>query len=246
MTTTNGAGQNAPVFVAAFSVDPAIYGQAPDKHALVQYLALRTQNDGLKEFVVWDAADTPPGADIAEIVTGIEPEPVSTDTPGAMDKDPDATILAALEACASWFEEAPIDEIEAVEVAISKNAPLVLLKEAIAAAKAKKTAATSPAAAVPETVSIWTLQISDRRDSYLSVHGDENEAQAAAWAAVETEREGLDEEIDEKVQAREDAGDLNGAVEILQEHGVFYIDIEEHKVTVARPRPLAAAAATAA
>ena len=227
MSNTPSPAATPHVFVAGFSVDPALYGETPDKDKIVHYLAMRTQDDGLKEFIVWDAGDTPPAAEIAEIVTGVEADPVSTDTPSNMDANPDDTILAALEACAEWFREAPIEELEAVEAAIAKNAPVALLTKAIAAAKAKKTAAAEPA-----KVKVFTVEISDRRDTYLSVHGDENDANAAAWAAVEMELEGLDDEIVEKVRAREDAGDLNGAVEILQAHGVFYIDIEEHTVSV--------------
>ena len=45
-----------------------------------------------------------------------------------------AELLAALEACSTWFAEAPIAELEAVEQAIEKNAPVALIHAAIAKA----------------------------------------------------------------------------------------------------------------
>ena len=46
-----------------------------------------------------------------------------------------AELLAALETCSTWFAEAPIAELEAVEQAIEKNAPVVLIHTAIAKAR---------------------------------------------------------------------------------------------------------------
>jgi len=45
-----------------------------------------------------------------------------------------AELLTALEACSTWFAEAPIAELEAVEQAIGTNAPVALIHAAIAKA----------------------------------------------------------------------------------------------------------------
>ena len=44
-------------------------------------------------------------------------------------------LVTALEACSTWFAEAPIAELEAVEQAIEKKAPVALIHAAIAKAE---------------------------------------------------------------------------------------------------------------
>lgn len=64
-----------PVFIAGFTVDPARYGEPLDADTLVHFIAMRTQDEGLANFVVWPAANLPLPHEVVEIITG-EEEPL--------------------------------------------------------------------------------------------------------------------------------------------------------------------------
>lgn len=67
-----------PVFIAGFTVDPARYGEPLDEHAIVEFLAMRTQEEGLQNFVVWPAEKLPLPHEMLEIVTGEDDAPAET------------------------------------------------------------------------------------------------------------------------------------------------------------------------
>jgi hypothetical protein len=89
-----------PVFIAGFTVDPARYGEPLDEHVIVEFLAMRTQDEGLQNFVVWPAEKLPLPHEVLEIITGEETE--KTESPPELDafRDP----MVALRAISARFD----------------------------------------------------------------------------------------------------------------------------------------------
>lgn len=83
-----------PIFVAAFDVNPARYGTEPNIHDIVQYLALRTQDDGLENFIVWAPDQLPTAEDIVAIVTGDDSAAAETPPQLAAFADPMVALRA--------------------------------------------------------------------------------------------------------------------------------------------------------
>lgn len=81
-------------------------------------------------------------------------------------------------------------------------------------------------------IKVWTLKVRDKDGEDLSVHGSEADAMEAAWSAVDIAISGFSDKLRSKVEKRQDVGDLDGAVEAINECWSFELKITDHDIDV--------------
>lgn len=81
-------------------------------------------------------------------------------------------------------------------------------------------------------IKVWTLKVRDNNGEDLSVHGSEADAMEAAWTAVNVAISGFSDKLRSKVENRQDVGDLDGAVEAINDCWNFKLEMADHDIDV--------------